>query len=239
MPKPTHQEVKSPKISARKLAEFMAGSDVRGRTIVIECKYRPIARIIQHNEAKAAISSFIRGEISLEDIKLKSTDLRNRYAESDFERNLYDHNADYIDRFLKVRARLAFPDAEILSPGKPPALELNKVRVTFDLAFRLERVTRTNKLKLGAAALRYQKGKALKDAEAEWHGALIHGYLARTSIDGDPEHQLCMTVDAYSGILHPAPTDAVSRFKNAEAACANIAERWEKIPPPKGAILEA
>ena len=242
MQTPTHQEVKSPKISARKLAEFMAGSDIRGRTLVTESKYRPIARIIQHNEAKAAIGSFIRnGSYDEDALRLKETELRGRHAGTDFERNLYDHNADYIARFLKVRGQLDLPDAEIIAPGETPAIQLNGVRVTFDLAFRLQRMTRTNKLKSGAGALRYQKGKASKPSDAEWHAALIHGYLMATGVEepGEPETSLCLAVDAYAGKVYPAPTDAVTRFKNAAAACANIAERWDNIPPPNGAILRS
>src|ERR1019366_6730326 len=42
---------------------------------------------------------------------------------------------------------------------------------------------------------------------------------------------------ARSGRL-PAPSDSVSRFREMEAACATIAERWQNIEPPAGAILE-
>lgn len=240
MQTPTHQEVKTPKISARKLAEFMAGTDVRGRTIVRECKYRPVARIIQHKEAKAAIGSFLRGgSVDLEALQIKEAELRDRHADRDFDRDLYDHNADYIARFIKIREKLLMPNVETLPPGQTPAIELNGVRVTFDLALRLERVTRTNKLKVGAAILRYQKGKGLSTKEAEWQSALVHGYLGATSIEGDgePELALCLTIDAYSGVVCPAPTDSVTRFKNASAACANIAERWDNVPPPENAVL--
>jgi hypothetical protein len=53
----------------------------------------------------------------------------------------------------------------------------------------------------------------------------------------EPELKLCVTVDAYAGAYHAAPTTAVSRFNNAEAACATIAERWANVTPPPGAII--
>jgi hypothetical protein len=49
--------------------------------------------------------------------------------------------------------------------------------------------------------------------------------LAKTNAneDAEPEGKLCVTIDAYTGGRHLAPTNAVTRFKEAEAACATIA----------------
>jgi hypothetical protein len=56
----THQEVKEPEISVRYLADFMAASERKRRSIVEGCKYRPIARLVQHKEAMLAISGAIQ-----------------------------------------------------------------------------------------------------------------------------------------------------------------------------------
>jgi len=42
------------------LADYMAASEQRRRTIIRGCKYRPIARLVQHDKAKAAVAKFIR-----------------------------------------------------------------------------------------------------------------------------------------------------------------------------------
>ena len=55
--KKTHTEVKQPQISIPRLADYMAASEQAKRTIAQSCKYRAIARVVQHDEAKAAISS--------------------------------------------------------------------------------------------------------------------------------------------------------------------------------------
>ena len=52
-----------------------------------------------------------------------------------------------------------------------------------------------------------------------------------------PEKKLCVTVDAFAGKSYPAPGDAASRFKNMQAACESIAERWDNVKPPEGAIF--
>jgi hypothetical protein len=236
----THREVKKPQISARSLADFMAASETAKRTIVRGCKYQPIARVIQHDEAKLTVAKFIRdGRDDISLLTEAAKRIRNRMADTDFDRDLYDHNADYIDQFAKALAVLELPEAEVLAPGATPALMLSGVRVTAELHFRLRRLTRTNKIRVGAGMLRYAKGRSLAAPVADWQSAFIFGYLNRTGIEdgADTEHALCLTVDAYSGKTHPAPGDAVRRFQNMESACATIAERWPNIlPPPNAAI---
>jgi hypothetical protein len=56
----THQEVPNPEITVRYLADFMGASERRRRSIVEGCKYRPIARLVQHREATVAISGALQ-----------------------------------------------------------------------------------------------------------------------------------------------------------------------------------
>lgn len=239
MPERTHREVKNPQVSARYLAEFMAASQTAARTVIRKCKYQAIAPVVQHNEAKSIIAKFIRdGNTDLTSLKTESDKLRNRLADSQFDRDVYDHNADYIDRFAKISVSLNMPEAELLAPGKAGLIELNGVKVTTEIHFRLRRLTKTNKVRIGAGTLRYAKGKPLDPEEAAWQSAFLLGYLENTvpEAEAEPEHQLCITLDAYAGKCHAAPGNAVSRFKHMAAACATIAEWWPNIKPPKGAI---
>jgi hypothetical protein len=239
MPDETHREIKKPQISARYLADYMAATQTAGRTIIRGCKYQPIARVVQHDEAKAAVGKAIRDGDGPEVLAAKSQALRDRLADSDFDRDVYDHNADYIDRFASVQKTLALPDADILAPGPHPPIILSGVRVTVDLAFRLRRLTKSNKIRVGVAALRYAKGKALSPSVCQWQSALLFGSLTQVGVvDGaDAERQLCLTIDAYTGKAYTAPTDAVRRFQQMKSACTTIAEWWPNIPPPPSAKL--
>lgn len=236
----THRVVNKPQISARFLADYMAASEKARRTIVRNCKYQAIARILQHDEAKLAVGKFIRGgggEPS--DLIQVVQQLRNRLADSDYDRTLYDTNADYIERFAQVYPKMTLPEAEIMAPGKKSPVTLNGVKVNPDISFYLQRVTRTNRVRAGAGTLRYAKGKPLRTETAKWQSAFLAGYLRKVIVDDtvEPELKLCVTVDAYAGICHPAPTDSIRRFQNMEAACATIAERWPNIEPPQKAVL--
>lgn len=236
----THREVRSPQVSARYLADYMAASETAKRTIIRSCKFQPIARVIQHDEARLSVGKFIRA--GRHDTELPLTDarrLRERMADTPFDRDLFDHNADYIERFVAVAANLQLPDAEILSPGRNPPVDLRGVKITVDISFRLRRLTRTNDIRVGAGTLRYAKGTCLPPAVAAWQSAFLFGYLnlLDTEPSAPPEHKLCLTVDVYGGIAYQAPSDSVRRFQNMEAACATIAERWPNIPPPPDAAL--
>jgi hypothetical protein len=239
--KKTHREVKSPQISARYLADYMSASETAKRTIIRGCKYQPIAKIVQHNKAKAAISQFISsgaGEIIA--LTERAEQLRNMMADDEFDRLVLDHNADYLDRFATSQSTVIIPAAERLAAGKHGPITLSNVKVSAEIHFRLRRVVaKTNQVRVGAGMLRYAKNRPLNSEAAAWQSAFLLGYLGMTGSDPSesPEAKLCITVDAFSGVGYPAPGNSASRFKNMEAACESIAERWDNIQPPTGAVL--
>ena len=126
-----------------------------------------------------------------------------------------------------------------MSPKKVPPVTLNGVKVTTEICSSFQRVTRTNKVRIGAAMLRYAKGRSLSVETAKWQSAFLFGCLRQVITDPtiNPEQKLCITIDAYSGKCHAAPSDAVSRFGNMAAACASISERWDNVTPPAKAIF--
>lgn len=236
----THREVKEPKISFRFLADFMAASSTAQRSIVRSCKYPPIARLVQHNEAKLTIAKFIRSENpDTTELTEKAQELRNRLADNQFDRDLFDHNADYIARYSEVHHLLNVPNAEISTPGSHTAISINGVKVSPELHFRFLRLTKSNETRIGAGMLRYQKGKLLSPLVAAWQSSILLGYLNLTNPEDNqiPEGKLCVTIDAYSALAHPAPSDAKRKFSQAESSCETIAEWWPNIKPPTGAII--
>ena len=53
----------------------------------------------------------------------------------------------------------------------------------------------------------------------------------------EADRAIYVTLDAYTGILYPAPGASASMFANMKAACQSIGERWPNIKPPKGAVI--
>lgn len=122
--------------------------------------------------------------------------LRDMMADDDFDREVLDNNADYVERFAEITPSLVLPAADMIPPGDCPPLVINGTTVTVDLCFRLRRMTKTNKAKVGAATLRYAKGKALAPEIGAWQSAFIVGYLGQDAPqeNAQPEGKLCLSV---------------------------------------------
>ena len=236
----THREVPEPEISVRHLADFMAASERARRTIVEGCKYRPIARLVQHKEATLAISGAIqKGALDEQALKDKAKFIRNKLADDDFEALTNEVNADYVEKFSEVVASIKLPDADVL-PGKVfPPFKINGVRVRFSPHLLLRRVDKTNKQRRGAFMLRYAKGKALPATVGGFQSAAAFGTLKEYAPEegSDVDKTICVTLNAFTGELYPAPGSSLSMFANMKAACMTIAERWPNIGPPKAAAI--
>lgn len=239
-PQKTHQETKPPQIPARHLADYMAASETTKRRIVRDCKYPPTARILHHDEARAIIGRFLReAGATIGTLTGEARTLRDRAAGNEPDRELLDRNADYVERFAAVVERLILPNAERLAAEDFQAVEFHGLRVPFELQIGFRRLARTNRVRTGGAMLRYSRNKPLPAEVAAWQSALLFGALRDETrgFDGDPELQLCITIDAWLGIAYRAPSDAVRRYGQIVSACASIMERWPNVRPPEGAVL--
>jgi hypothetical protein len=239
--KPTHRWVKTPEINARYLADFMAASEQAKRSLIQKCKFPAIARVVQHTEAQAIITNFW---LELNPDKKKHLEdkavwLRNKLADDQFEEDVNEHNADYVDCFAGQVDKISFPESERLPAPKFAPLMLEGTRFKFKPNLILSRRTKSNKLKVGAVMLRYGKGKPLSPEVGKWQSAAAHGYLKAifTKEEREPELKLCLTVDALTGETYEAPSNSGYRFNEIKAACASIAERWPLVKPPKNAVL--
>ena len=240
MEKKTHRAIKTPRISVRVLADYMAASEVSRRTIVRDCKYRSIARNVQHEDARLGLTTYFKGgSTGVSDLLERADFVRGKLTDTDFEKFTNEVNADYLVRFAQVAHKVALPSADLMAARRYEPILVEGVELKFQPELTLQRTTKTNKVRRGAIMLRYAKGKALAPKIGCYQSAAMLGFLAEAEKgeNSEPERGLCLTVDAYEGIVYEAPSDSISVFKNMRAACATIAERWEKIEPPKGAVL--
>lgn len=238
---PTHKLVKSPKVNGRYLADYMNASERAKRTIIRNCKFPPIAKLLQHQLAKAFISNFLQnGSSNGALLSDEAERLRSMMADTEFDRTLFDVNADFLDAYADVYDPDDFPNAEVAQMPDPFKLDLSGVSVNPDIRFCLQRTTKTNRLRTGLGTIRYAKNKPLAEEIGKWQSSLLFG--CRQIMDGEDEkaaeQKLCVTLDAVTGEFIEAPGDALSRFKNMEAACQSIAERWDSVEPPPSAIVK-
>jgi hypothetical protein len=232
--------VAEPEMGVRYLADYMAGSERKKRSVLVEAKYRRRARLPQHREAKAVIASaLIKGNGNKAFLHERAVFIRNKLATDDFDAFINETNADYVERFSQVVGELDLPGVEFL-PGKTYSLgKINGLKVPFGTNLSLRRTTKSNKMTAGAVMFRYAKGKNLSAETAAYQSAAILGFLRQLpSEDGvEIDPALCITLDGHSAIPHRAPSKAITMFKNTLAACETIADAWPNVKPPKGAFI--
>lgn len=239
--KKTHGFRPVPGMSIRMLADYMAGSEQAKRTLLTKCKFPPKAPVIQHKDAQESISGRLSRVGAVDaDIAERIEILRSGLQGSDFEIEVAENNADYLERFMEQPFAVPPHVQETMAGNKIPALVIEGFRLSCSPHLIFKRVNRRNVPKMGLGFLRYAKGKALSADAADWQGAISFGFLKTKLEQGlsetDPERELCLTFDVWTGATYPAPGNSVYRFNEVRAVCAGIAQRWDNIQPPAGAV---
>lgn len=237
----THRVVESPKISGRYLADYMTASERKRRTIIRDCKYRKIAQVINHQLAKSFITNFLKNnEKDISYLTKEAARLRAMMADTPYYRDVYDNNADFIEAYSKTFNADNLPKAEIAPIDEKFKIDLCGVNLNPDIKLGYQRTTITNRTRTGLLTIRYAKNKPLDNETGLWQSSILFG--CRKMIDTEDEtaveQKLCITLDACTGVMIQAPGDALSRFKNMEAACQSIAERWDSVEPPENSVLK-
>jgi len=239
--KPTHRLVKTPKVNGRYLSDYMVASEIKRRTIIRDCKYRKIARSIQHDRAKTFITnSLLSGGIAPQALHDEGHRLHEMMSDGEFERDTLDINGDFLIAYGEAFSMDTFPKtAEITNVSANFKANINGVDVNPDIRFGVQRVMRNNRLRTGLGTIRYAKNKPLDEEVGAYQSSVLFGCRKMIDVQDDtaPEEKLCLTLDCVTGKFIPAPTDATRRFQNIEAACATIAERWDSIEPPENALF--
>lgn len=225
---------------AQDLAEYMAASDVAKRTVIQKCKFRPLARLVQHKEARASIGHWMRqGAGDSDALTAEAARIRRKIADTDFEAEVNEHNAGYVEAFRDICDQLAIPACDMEALAGKVSINMNGLDVRYAPDLILKNTNRNNVAKIGAMFLLYSKGKSASTEEALYLSALSYGYLEDAPINNgcESDKALCISVCAYSGTVHPAPGNSKRRFSNMMAAGATISDLWPAIPAPKNARL--
>lgn len=115
----SHIEKRHPQISVSRLADYMAASEQVKRSIVRSCKYQPIARLVQHDEAKAIIAEFLCSATpDVEFLRARVERMEARFFDNQFDADVNGHNCDYVKRFMAIRGLIDLPAAVLRMPDK-------------------------------------------------------------------------------------------------------------------------
>ncbi len=241
MSEPTHREVKRPEVTSRELSDYITGSERNRRNVVEGAKYKPIMRLRQHKDAQRIITKcFSGGKAQQAEFEAEIDRLSRKICDSDHETKERDINVGYLRHILSQYDQIKLPRYDLEACSKLPPIAANGTTVKFTPHMVVRGVGKGNVPIIGALSLRYAKGKALDEDEAKYEAAFALGYLRSHPIDevAEPREKLCLVFDGHTGTFTSAPGDSATRFANMKAACESIANMWDKVPPPKGAVLK-
>jgi hypothetical protein len=238
--KPTHREVRHPRLSDNKLADYMAASEQARRGILRSCKYQAITAVIQHADARRIVAeSIVNGNVDIAKLNEEIAAYEGKITDTDFEEEVKQHNLDYIKSVVSM-APIAIKGAEFVRCKSQKKIDFNGTEISFFPDVLVARTNKRNNRKIGAVNLRYSKSARLSEQTAAWQSALMFGVLKDEPFEEEssPELALCQTLDGFNGKVYEAPTNSVYMYKEMQAACAGIAQQWNNIMPPNGAILK-
>lgn len=237
--KATHREIKHPRLSDNKLADYMSASEQARRSILRSCKYQPKAAVIQHHDAKRMIAeSMINGNVDVKRLTEKLSVYEGKITDTDFEEEVKSHNIDYVKSVLTMGFD-PIKGYEFERCKNQVKLDFNGTEISFFPDVLVARTNQRNNRKIGALNLRYSKSAKLPESTAQYQSALMFGALREKPFEPEatPELALCQTLDGFNGKVYPAPSNSIYLYKEMIAACGAIAYQWPNIEPPANAIL--
>lgn len=240
MTKKTHRVAPDPEIPVQYLADYMAASNQARRGIVQKSKYKSLARTFQHQLARKTISDhLLDGNPLPGDLHEKADDIRNRIADTEFDGLLHGYNADFVDAFADVAEKFDFDGFEIVAPEAIENPTYNGTLVRFTPSLLTYRLTKANTQKIGGMMYRYAKGSPVAKEVAEFQAAFMYGFFAEKPFidEAKPERPLCRVLCAVSGETFTAPDKPIYKFNEMKAVCFDIAEKWDNVPAPPGAVI--
>lgn len=235
-----HWTVRQPTISAFDLAEYMVAPEGQREVIVRRSKFPATSRAPSLAEAQFEICHHLSEGMSDGDLARKSEAMRTRLVarEADYVRNRL--NADGIDGFRSRIGETKLPACNRQMQIETHPVYFEGVKVTADIPLRLHRTTPSGKTRLGGLVMRFAHGAMAGTETAQWLSSFVHGYVRQTTTEDEADigHNLCLVVDVGTGRIFKAPTNAISRYKAMQAACADIARQWRTLAPPRPAARQ-
>jgi len=223
-----------------KLAEYMAASDQARRTIVKNCKFVPLARFMQHKIAQKTIADHIEDGNPLPgDLVEKAEQIRNMLADTDFEQTTFDQNADYVQSFADVAKAFDLSGFDLTASEHKFDREFSGTMIKFRPNLLASRKTQANTQKIGSGMFRYSKSGPVASDVAEFQCAFMYGYFGDFPFieEAKPEEKLSFVLCANSGKTYTTPKKPIYKYNEMKAVCSDIAEKWENVEAPKGAVF--
>lgn len=222
----------APRISVNKLAEFILAKGARQRQILHDQKYPTEFKGMYYREASEAISlSLSRNLEDLTYITKAISILEQATPDKIGTQRRIDSNIDALESFLSMLDIINLEGISAkLGENSPEKINIHNVSISVRPEIILKSSAKSKAPLVGAIKLHFPRTYSLSQDGAGYVSAILQRWCEHTqNEDGTVSGSLCRVIDVGAQSFYPGVKATVSRMKDVEAACQNIAALWPSI----------
>lgn len=221
----------TPRMSVNKLAEYTTTAPPgRRRSLLQDQKFPSDFKVVRYRRAVAAAQrAFSRPdrETALLDAALQ---LESEIPNSEWDADDLRLSATALRELCSSLDSLHFDDLQVFSgPTDSHKLVVAGVEVSVRPELLLQGMWRGQTV-IGAIKLHFPKTYDIGSAGLGTIAMVLHKYLEQHPFaDGVVSRRHCQAVDVFRGAVECAPGSTLRRWQDVEAACEEIAVRWQSL----------
>ena len=217
-----------PRISINKLGEYVTARPRRRRRVIHDQKYPPTFQVTRYNQAQSAMTKFF-ANAGDDKLILETKDaLANAEPKSTWDAERIRSCNQALDSFLEFYDPTLIEGYEIeVGDPHPPKLEVAGVQISVRPDIILRGTDRKGNSTVGAIKFYIAKTKPLDQESGSIIATSVHQYIDHFSSDETKAPpKASMVVDVFAQKIYHAPRAYISRRKDIEAACEEVARAW-------------
>ncbi|MGB3526524.1 MAG: hypothetical protein WBB32_11240 [Flavobacteriales bacterium] len=229
---PTTTTPAAPRLSVAKIAEYVSATPARRKRIILDAK-EPMTFIVNTyvNAKDTLVDYFMAENLNLEDILAAMERIKQARADTPNAQQNQRLCIEALERFVDAAADLDHLESFKRNKGPKSAKKLPVKGV--DISVQPEVILRhavKGKRTVGAVKLVFSKNNPLSNAQGECIAALLNAHLQDIKkADETVAVKHCLVVDVFAGQIYSPPKAFKRKMKDVEAACEEIAGRWEAL----------
>lgn len=218
----------TPTVSASRLGRYLTASPLGRRSLVLgaqrseDMQYRP------YGEAARAVVDFLAQGCKPEVLESHRARLLGQTMDA-AEASHIQHCLEGMAAFQAKLPTLGLEGLEVqpVEDAEAPELRFGDVVVKLRPDAILRARGRGGQVHVGLLKLHFSRTEAFSAVSADYTCALLHVYAARhLQVLGVADARLSRLVDVFAGASFSAPTSTARRLSHIEAACQEVAGRW-------------
>jgi hypothetical protein len=232
-----------PRLSANQLADYLNASSIRRKRVIQDAKFPRTPIVARYKAARDGITDYLCDQARPTSTLVSAIDQMKTHAaasESPWTKQdsllsieaIESFHSGYGNNQMGVR-KIECRDVT----GSQPLLPIEGVQVSVALDATTHRKDKDGKDRVGGIILLFSKSETSSNDRVDRckTAAVLALMFAEKHLKplGKADPKLCFALDIFGKKAHPAPSSYKQRLNNINAACDEIADRWDSIEPPE------